>query len=663
MTSEQSSPARYKTRAHALDHIEIHEDALLVTQLNVHLSTAGLEAAFADLKLNHRAPLAEIELKAAQYSERDREATNVSGETCSVGEGTIFSAKPSVYNSIASPSRTPQQQPKISHETPQLLLSPPNDRALETLSPANHKIQFDRAAATSHSENNPICQEQTSIAARSPLRLQKRHMALTPTPRTSLSARQEITIPKRNKGDRSDASDFSATRAVMSSPAVKRSVSNKENLEPLGTPLRNSSAYDILEAAVIEAATPPTQSHAQYADQPLIEDAVSSEDILQEMEEDVSVDAASPACTVVIESAEKTATQQPEQQPSDVPATSEDVQNVDVVTQTNAAAQSKTKKIPVVRITKAAQARIDLAHRPQDVPRAPAWGRPRESIGRASSVRRSSGPGQRIPSGGSATSSDDEKKVSIPHSKPRPMSMSFPTPPPPPKSKKAPTQSTFALPGEAVAAKLKAARLEREKKDDEPKVFKARPVPAMIKNAPVVRGTNTSRARESIGGAPTQPHLLAAHRRASSVAVVRPAEKRQSMSVRPSSGMKSIPAAVVKEVPAVSIRPSSRDKPTTLGADRPSTALANISKPRSPVDVARAALSKVESTVKSMKGREVFARTAFANETAEREKRAKEEATRKARAEAAERSRQLSREWAEKKRREKAESKIGVTPA
>jgi hypothetical protein len=57
--------------------------------------------------------------------------------------------------------------------------------------------------------------------------------------------------------------------------------------------------------------------------------------------------------------------------------------------------------------------------------------------------------------------------ANIPHSKPRPMSMSFPTPPPPPKSTKPPTRSTFQLGGEAVAAKLKAAKEERQRRETE----------------------------------------------------------------------------------------------------------------------------------------------------------------------------------------------------
>ncbi|CAD0096579.1 unnamed protein product, partial [Aureobasidium vineae] len=88
------------------------------------------------------------------------------------------------------------------------------------------------------------------------------------------------------------------------------------------------------------------------------------------------------------------------------------------------------------------------------------------AIKRTTSTKRSSVRPSMAPRAGSSQSTErPAAPAHIPHSKPRPMSMSFPTPPPPPKSSKAPTQSTFQLPGEAIAAKLKAdkkARLQRQ---------------------------------------------------------------------------------------------------------------------------------------------------------------------------------------------------------
>jgi hypothetical protein len=87
------------------------------------------------------------------------------------------------------------------------------------------------------------------------------------------------------------------------------------------------------------------------------------------------------------------------------------------------------------------------------------------AIKRTTSIKRSSVRPSMAPRAGSSQSTERGGPANIPHSKPRPMSMSFPTPPPPRKSTKAATQATFQLPGEAIAAKLKAdkeARLQRQ---------------------------------------------------------------------------------------------------------------------------------------------------------------------------------------------------------
>ncbi|KAG9942430.1 hypothetical protein KCU85_g9226, partial [Aureobasidium melanogenum] len=89
------------------------------------------------------------------------------------------------------------------------------------------------------------------------------------------------------------------------------------------------------------------------------------------------------------------------------------------------------------------------------------------AIKRTTSVKRASVRPSMAPRAGSSQSTERGAPANIPHSKPRPMSMSFPTPPPPPKSSKAPTQSTFQLPGEAIAAKLKAEKEERLRRQAE----------------------------------------------------------------------------------------------------------------------------------------------------------------------------------------------------
>lgn len=61
-------------------------------------------------------------------------------------------------------------------------------------------------------------------------------------------------------------------------------------------------------------------------------------------------------------------------------------------------------------------------------------------------------------------------------SKRRPISMTFAPPPPPAKSNKAPTTSDFQLPGERIAAELKAKKEERLKRMAEAGPVKARPI-------------------------------------------------------------------------------------------------------------------------------------------------------------------------------------------
>ncbi len=238
-------------------------------------------------------------------------------------------------------------------------------------------------------------------------------------------------------------------------------------------------------------------------------------------------------------------------------------------------------------------------------------------------------------------SEGEKKEVVIPHSKPRPISMSFPTPPPPPKSRKALTQSTFQLPGDAIAAKLKAAREARQQKEAEEvakkPAFKARPVPSTLSKAPSVRQTNASRARESIMNGKdlktSTSGTAPGHGRANSVATTRPSVMRASIV----STQSSKPAVGKPSVPLASAKP------------RASTAMANISKPRDSTTASTG--TRVTST---SKGKEVFNRAAVAKANAAKEKEEREAAAKKARADAAERSRQLSREFAEKQKAKKA---------
>ncbi|KAI7304965.1 hypothetical protein KC315_g14913 [Hortaea werneckii] len=353
------------------------------------------------------------------------------------------------------------------------------------------------------------------------------------------------------------------------------------------------------------------------------------------------------------------------------------------------------KPAPVVRTTKASAARMSLAQGDKaGAAKASSSARPRPSTARQSTVSKPVAErSQRVPSVGTQKPAleknekptQQKKEATIPHSKPRPVNLSFPTPPPPPKSKKAPTTSTFQLPGEAVAAKLKAAREERMKKEADqpeekkPSTFKARPAPPALKKTPsVVRQKTSTKARESMvsakptGSAPPSAGL----KRASTVTAgstsattrpkaavpprttAKPEDKSLKVAKRPTT---TTSAAAGPTNPS---RPSSLTTTTTLtrtsSAPRPSTAgrtgpapPAASSAAAAPTAPAAHHQQQQQQRILSKgtaKGKEVFSRALLAKEAAGKEKREKEEAARKARELAAERGRQASREWAEKQK-------------
>ncbi|KAK1074489.1 hypothetical protein LTR74_001085 [Friedmanniomyces endolithicus] len=436
----------------------------------------------------------------------------------------------------------------------------------------------------------------------------------------------------------------------------KRSTSNKENVEPIASPMpplntpRLAATYDALEQAAVHAATPPGPSR-----QPSSAGLTPVEQSPAVTETGTAaIESPAPADPIAAMDALKDAVEKVSLEVPNVHSTPE---------------KPKLKKaVPIVRTTKASLLRLSMiqAEAAGAAGRAPTNSRPRPStlLSRNSSIRqsiatntRSEPVGRRVPSAGTkktdtAAETREKKDVVIPHSKPRPVSLSFPTPPPPPKSKKAPTISTFQLPGEAVAAKLRAAREERTKKETEEEqkkpAFKARPVPTSLSKAPSVRQTNLSKARESLmAGKPISatPSSTSTHKRTQSTVA--------PITLKPRTVSKDSSTA-----PRTSLRPPFSE---LKFSKRPSTAMATISKPRAsnitPHDSTLMAPppARVPSSGKgTSKGKEVFNRAAAAKEAAEKEKREKEEAAKKARLVASERGRQASREWAEKQKAKKA---------
>ncbi|KAK1057183.1 hypothetical protein LTR12_016350 [Friedmanniomyces endolithicus] len=436
----------------------------------------------------------------------------------------------------------------------------------------------------------------------------------------------------------------------------KRSTSNKENVEPIASPMpplntpRLTATYDALEQAVVHAATPPGPSR-----QPSVAELATVEPPSAEPEQETAtVELPASADPIAAMDALEDAVEKVSLEVPNVHSTPE---------------KPKSKKaVPIVRTTKASLLRLSMAQAETAgaAGRVTTTSRPRPSnlLGRTSSIRqsiatntRSEPIGRRVPSAGTkkpdtAAETREKKDLVIPHSKPRPVSLSFPTPPPPPKSKKAPTTSTFHLPGEAVAARLRAAREERTKKETEEEqkkpAFKARPVPTSLSKAPNVRQTNLSKARESLmAGKPISatPSSTSTHKRAQST-------------VAPSTLKPRTVSKDSSTAPRTSLRPLLSELKVSK---RPSTAMASLSKLRAssimPHDSTAMAPppARLPSSGKgTTKGKEVFNRAAAAKDAAEKEKREKEEAAKKARLVASERGRQASREWAEKQKAKKA---------
>ena len=225
----------------------------------------------------------------------------------------------------------------------------------------------------------------------------------------------------------------------------------------------------------------------------------------------------------------------------------------------------------------------------------------------------------------------------------------------PTKSAKPATTSSFKLPGEEIAAKLKAQREERIKREEEAAAKDAakkvaRPTNALkpaarlsTLAAPKVqpRETKTSQARQSLmlgkdtKQSSTEDKENQAPVKAATVRSRPAPSATKDLAVRKRT---SLPTASAAD--ANSAKP--RARPSTLA---PAAAHRKVSTTRpSDSDVARRVISKPD-------GREVFSRGLREQQDLEKMKREKEDAAKKARADAAERGRVASREWAEKQRK------------
>ena len=210
----------------------------------------------------------------------------------------------------------------------------------------------------------------------------------------------------------------------------------------------------------------------------------------------------------------------------------------------------------------------------------------------------------------------------------------------PTKSTKPTTKSTFELPGDAVARKLKEQREERQKREEEERKknpqFKARPV--RLSQAPEVRLTATTRARLSLAkNAPVDNAKPKAALRTGTASAA-PPNKRQSTTT------------VTKRTAAPPARRASPPSANTSVKRGPSLSATKTPRQSSISHEPRPIPTAQDLAHQKTKGKEVFGRTRTMLSEKENDRKAKEEAAKKARAEAAERGRIASREWAEKQK-------------
>lgn len=215
----------------------------------------------------------------------------------------------------------------------------------------------------------------------------------------------------------------------------------------------------------------------------------------------------------------------------------------------------------------------------------------------------------------------------------------------PVKSTKPPTRSTFELPGEAIARKLKEQREERQKREEEEQVkskeLKTRPV--RRSQAPEVKLTAAAKARLSMARhAPADHSKSRASMRTSIAPTVCPKKGQSTLTVSkrsaPNTNSRTSPSAantLAKRGQSFSADPIKRQPSISMNEPR-------------------AAPTADDLAQQKLKGKEVFGRTKAMLSEKQHEKKAKEEAARKARAEAAERGRIASREWAERQKARKA---------
>ncbi|KAK0740973.1 hypothetical protein B0T18DRAFT_440424 [Schizothecium vesticola] len=218
------------------------------------------------------------------------------------------------------------------------------------------------------------------------------------------------------------------------------------------------------------------------------------------------------------------------------------------------------------------------------------------------------------------------------------------------KSMKQPTRPTFELPGEAISRRKREEREARlraqEEEERKRREFKARPIRSSLAPNSLPRETLASRARQGRASGQSE----------SGTSIATPgsaARARQSLTM-PASSRVSLSRGrselMVDQYPAAA--GTSRATSTSTGSVRGGAgpgSVASVSK--------RSTVSTEDQQQQKTRARQIFVRDNGISAERDRGKRERENATKLARQEAAERSRFLSREWAEKQKREREKRK------
>lgn len=226
-------------------------------------------------------------------------------------------------------------------------------------------------------------------------------------------------------------------------------------------------------------------------------------------------------------------------------------------------------------------------------------------------------------------------------------------------STKPPTRPNFELPGEAISRRKREEREAKLKEEQEEerkrREFKARPVRAsVVAGGTFPRQTAASRARMSLKAGSSAAEVPAADAASTTATgVARHGASKRYSTV--GAGMSGRPSLAVSTGGAASRgRGSVALSPSTAGISRATSTSGGSARGSS--------LSAEEMQQQKLRGKEIFKRESSFVSEKERERRSREEAARKAREEAAERSRKAGREWAEKQKARKMAT-VGGSPS